>query len=61
MIRMKRKKWGFAALSAVLNILLAAIIFMNPFSSTVVLWTVMAITLIFEAIFELVMVFMTGK
>lgn len=61
MIRMKRKKWGFAALSAVLNILLAAIIFLNPFSSTVALWTIMAITLIFEAIFELVMVFMTRK
>lgn len=61
MIRMKKKRWGFAALSAALNILLAAIIFMNPFGSTIALWTVMAVTLIFEAVFELVMVFVTGK
>lgn len=61
MIRMKKKRWGFAALSAALNILLAAIIFMNPFGSTIALWTVMAVTLIFEAVFELVMVFVNGK
>ncbi len=61
MIRMKKKRWGFAALSASLNILLAVIIFMNPFGSTIALWTVMAVTLIFEAVFELVMVFITGK
>lgn len=61
MIRMKKKRWGFAALSAALNILLAVIIFMNPFGSTIALWTVMAVTLIFEAVFELVMVFVTGK
>ncbi|MFG6324583.1 MAG: DUF308 domain-containing protein [Lachnospiraceae bacterium] len=61
MIRMKKKRWGFAALSALLNILLAVIIFMNPFGSTIALWTVMAVTLIFEAVFELVMVFVAGK
>ena len=54
MLRMKMKKWGWMAFSAVLTIICAVIILCNPFSSTAVLWMFVAITLIVEAIVDLV-------
>lgn len=61
MLRLKMKKWGWAAASAVLTILCAAIILGNPFSSTTVLWTFTAITLIVEAILDLLAVIFTKE
>lgn len=54
MLRMRHPNWGWAALSAALSILFAVLIFMNPFGTTVALWTFTAITLIVEAVLDVV-------
>lgn len=52
-IRLKAK-WGWSALSAVVTLALAVIILLNPFSSTAALWVFTAVTLIAEAIVDLI-------
>lgn len=54
MIRMKQKKWYLAAISAVLSVVFAWVILSNPFVSTATLWTFVAISLIVEAIIDVV-------
>lgn len=54
MIRMKMRKWGLAALSAVVTILCAMVILGNPFASTTVLWMFIGIALIVEAVADLI-------
>lgn len=54
MIRLKVKKWFWAAISAVITILCAGIILYNPFSSTSALWIFIAIALIVEAVIDIV-------
>lgn len=53
-IRIKADKWFLAAISAVITIVCAVVILCNPFSSTMVLWTFIAITLIAEAVFDVI-------
>lgn len=50
LLRSQWSRWGWAAISTMLTILAAIIILMNPFTSSLVLWTFIAITLIVEAI-----------
>ena len=59
MIRMKMRKWGLAALSAVVTILCAMVILGNPFASTTVLWMFIGIALIVEAVADLVAAILT--
>lgn len=54
MIRMKQKKWYLAAVSAVLSVIFAWVILDNPFTSTAVLWTFVAVSLIVEAVVDVV-------
>lgn len=54
MLRMKKKKWFLAAISAVVSIICAIVILKNPFSSSVVLWIFTGISLIVEAVFDAV-------
>lgn len=54
MIRMKMRKWGLAALSAVVTILCAMVILGNPFASSTVLWMFIGIALIVEAVADLI-------
>ena len=53
-IRLKAKRWFLMGLSAALTIVCAVIILYNPFSSTAVLWTFIAITLIVEAVVDVI-------
>ncbi|MGM9608228.1 MAG: HdeD family acid-resistance protein [Oscillospiraceae bacterium] len=53
-IRLKQKKWVWMAISAVLTIVCAVIILCNPFSGTAILWIFIAVTLIVEAVFDLI-------
>lgn len=53
-IRLKIKKWFWTALSAALTIVCAVIILCNPFSSTAVLWTFIAVILIVEAAIDII-------
>ncbi len=61
MLRLKVKKWGWVALSAALTILCAVVILCNPFSTTKVLWMFVAITLIVEAVVDILATIFTGE
>ena len=52
--RAKAAKWFWAAISAVVTLVCSAVILRNPFSSTAVLWTFIAVTLIVEAVFDVI-------
>lgn len=61
MIRRKNKKWFLALISSVLSLACATVILNNPFSSTAVLWMFTGITLIVEAIVDIVTLIVSGK
>ncbi len=54
MLRLKVSKWWWGAISAGISTICAIIIISNPFSSTVALWWFTGISLIVEAIFDVV-------
>ncbi len=54
MLRVKNSKWWWGAISAAISIVCALVIINNPFSSSVALWWFTGISLIVEAIFDLV-------
>lgn len=54
MLRMKKKKWYWTAISAAISIVGAVVILMNPFSTTAALWVLIGISFIVEAIFDAV-------
>lgn len=60
MLRAKQKYWFVAIISAVLTLLFSALILANPFASTAVLWTFIAVTLIVEAVIDIV-AFILGR
>ncbi len=53
-IRLKTKKWYLPAISAILSIALAIVIIANPFTSTQILWCFTGITIIVEAVCDIV-------
>ena len=61
MIRTKNKKWLLAAFSALLSIACAVVILNNPFTSTAVLWMFTGITLIIEAVFDIITLIVSGS
>lgn len=61
MIRLKRGRWVLPAVSAIISIVCAAIIISSPFSSTAVLWMFTGISLIVEAVFDVIALFIGGK
>lgn len=60
MLRQKQKYWFIALIGAVLSLVFAALVLANPFSSTVVLWTFIAVSLIIEAIVD-ILAFIFGR
>lgn len=54
MLRLKKKNWYLAAISAVISIACSAVIITSPFSSTAILWMFTGISLIVEAVFDVV-------
>ena len=60
MLRQKQKYWYVAIIGAVLTLVFAILILCNPFSSTTVLWTFIAISLIIEAVVD-IFTFLFGK
>ncbi len=61
MLRVKNSKWWWGAISAVISIVCALVIINNPFASTVALWWFTGISLIVEAVFDLVTLIMGRK
>jgi len=60
MLRQKQKYWFIALIGAVLSLVFAVLVLANPFSSTVVLWTFIAVSLIIEAIVD-ILAFIFGR
>ena len=61
LLRLKNNKWWWGAISAAISILCAIVIIRNPFSSTVVMWWFTGISLIVEAVFDLLTLIMSRK
>ena len=60
-LRMKHNYWYLMAISALVSIVCAALILWNPFGSAAVLWTFTAVTMIIEAVFDLIAIIAGGK
>lgn len=54
MARMKQKYWYITLISAVLTILFAVIIILNPFASTAIHWVFIGVTMLVDAVMDLV-------
>ncbi len=61
MLRAKNSKWWWGAISAAVSIICAFVMINNPFSSTVALWWFTGISLIVEAIFDMITLIMGRK
>ncbi len=61
MLRAKNPKWWWGAISAVISIICAFVMINDPFSSTVALWWFTGISLIVEAIFDMITLIMRRK
>lgn len=57
LLRLRRKQWFLALLSGGISILVAAILFHNQLETTALLWNCTAITLIVEAVFDIITIF----
>lgn len=58
MLRLKSKKWVFAGINALVSVTCAIIILSSPFASTVVLWIFAGVSLIVEAVLDMVTMFL---
>ena len=61
MLRMKKARWYLPAMSAIVSILCAVIILKNPFKSTTLLWVLTGVSLIIEAMFDVVTLAVGGR
>lgn len=61
MIRAKKTKWWWGAIDAAVTIVCAVIILCNPFTSTTVIWTFVAISLIVEAVADVIVALFTKE
>ena len=52
MVRVRQRYWFVALIGAILTLLFAVLILLNPFASTAVLWSFIGITLIVEAVMD---------
>ncbi len=60
-LRLKVKYWYFAAINAVLSIVLAVIIINNPFTTVAILWQFTGIALIVASILDIISVVLETK
>lgn len=60
MLRQKQKYWFVALIGAALTLILAVLILCNPFSSTAILWSFIAVSLIVEAVMD-ILAYIFGK
>lgn len=61
LLRLKNKAWMWSAIGAAVTILCAGIILLNPFRVTSVLWTFTGVSLIAEAVLDLLAVCLPDK
>lgn len=60
MLRVKRQYWYIACISAAVTVVCAVVILANPFTATAVLWIFIGVTMIVEAVLDIV-TFIFGK
>lgn len=60
MLRLKQKYWFIAMIGAALTLAFAVLILCNPFSTTAILWTFIAVSLIVEAVLD-ILTFVFGR
>lgn len=56
MLRLKENGWTWVAANAALSLVFAVIIILNPFTSTALLWTFTAISLLMEAVLDIIFI-----
>ncbi len=61
MLRLKKTKWHFTAISAGITVICAVLILFNPFGATEWIWRFIGISLIVEALIDAVAVLLGGK
>lgn len=60
-IRLKKGKWYWAGISAAISMICAIVIIISPFESTAVLWMFTGVSLIVEAVFDVIGLFFENK
>lgn len=60
-LRLKRNYWYLMAISALISLVCGILILVNPFSDAGFLWKFTAVTLILEAVFDLIAIIAGGK
>ncbi len=58
LIRMKLGRWGLPAASAVVSLICSVVILGNPFGAAVALWIFTGVSLIVEAVLDIISIFM---
>lgn len=58
MLRLQNNKWFWAGINAAVSIVCAVIIFWSPFTSTALLWIFAGVSLIVEAVLDIVTIFL---
>lgn len=61
MLRTKRKRWFLAMISAAVSVICGIVIITDPFSTTAVLWMFTGISLIVEAVFDILTAILGSK
>ncbi|MCM1054047.1 MAG: DUF308 domain-containing protein [Bacteroides sp.] len=61
MIRLKNNNWFLGAISALVSVICAVVIILNPFASTMVLWIFTGISLILEAVIDAVVLIVNRR
>lgn len=61
LIRTKKGKWIFPAIGAAISIICAIIIICNPFKTAAVVWMFIGITLLVQAVFDIVVLVVKNK
>lgn len=56
-LRLRQETWFFSALAAAATLIIAVLILVNPFHSVQILWTLLGITLLADAICDLLCLF----
>lgn len=60
-LRLKTGRWFFPAVSAAISIISAVVILQNPFESTMILWMFTGVSLIVEAVFDVIALFFSSR
>ena len=53
-IRLKKRRWGWMALSSAVTIICAVVILRRPFTATATLWILIGLTMIVEAVIDVI-------